>query len=121
VAGTYGFATSGTLILPTGPGPVAAVGLVTFQRNGNASGSQDRSVGGAFAHETLTGTLTVNRDCTSLLAANVYDTSGNLVRISTISAVFADNTKLIRGVFEFVALPDGTALPAILTVDANRL
>jgi hypothetical protein len=93
VAGTYGFTTSGTLILPTGPAPVAAVGLVTFQRNGNASGSQDRSVGGAFAHETLTGTLTVKRDCTSLLVANVYDASGNLVRISTISAVFADKRK----------------------------
>ena len=53
------------LILPSGPAPVAAVGLVTFELNGNVTGSQDRSVGGAFAHETITGTFTVNRDCTS--------------------------------------------------------
>jgi hypothetical protein len=120
-AGTYAFTSTGTLILPTGAAPVAAVGLITFQLNGNTTGSQDRSVGGAFAHETITGTLTVNRDCTSSLVANVYDTSGNLVRISTISAVFVNNAKLIRGVFESVTLPDGTALPAILTVDANRM
>jgi hypothetical protein len=120
-AGTYAFTTTGTLILPTGAAPVAAVGLITFQPNGNTTGSQDRSVGGVFSHETITGTLTVNQDCTGLLLANVYDTSGNLVRISTISAVFVNNGRLIRGVFESVTLPDGTALPAILTVDANRM
>ena len=119
--GTYAFTTTGTLILPTGAAPVAAVGLITFQLNGSTTGSQDRSVGGVFAHETITGTLTVNHDCTSLLVANVYDTSGNLVRTSTISSVFVNNGRLIRGVFESVTLPDGTALPAILTVDANRM
>jgi len=31
--GTFGFTTTGTLILPTGPAPVAAVGLVTFDLN----------------------------------------------------------------------------------------
>src|SRR5437667_6523772 len=85
--GTFGFTTTGTLILPTGPAPVAAVGVVSFDLNGNTTGSQDRSVGGAFAHETLTGTLTVNRDCTISLLANVYDSSGNLVRTSTIPGV----------------------------------
>jgi hypothetical protein len=29
-AGTFGFTTTGTLILPTGPAPVAAVGVVSF-------------------------------------------------------------------------------------------
>src|ERR1700719_2016583 len=71
-AGTYGFTTTGTLILPTGPSPLAAVGLVPFALNGNATATQDRSVGGVFAHETLTGTFTVNRDCTISLVANVY-------------------------------------------------
>jgi hypothetical protein len=55
-AGAYGFTTTGTLILPNGPAPVAAVGLITFQLNGEVSGSQDRSVGGVFAHETITQT-----------------------------------------------------------------
>ncbi len=60
-AGTFGFTTSGTLILPTGLAPIAAVGVITFDLNGNATGSQDRSVGGAFAHETINGTLTQPR------------------------------------------------------------
>ena len=120
-AGTFGFTTTGTLILPTGPAPVAAVGLVTFDLNGNATGSQDRSVGGAFAHETITGTLTVNRDCTISLLANVYDSSGNLVRTSTIPGVLVDNGKHIRAIFETVVLPNGPNLPSVLTIEAERI
>jgi hypothetical protein len=121
-AGTFGFTTSGTLILPTGPAPVAAVGVVSFDRDGNTTGSQDRSVGGAFAHETITGTLTVNRDCTISLLANVYDSSGNLVRTSTIPGVLVDNGKHIRAIFETVVLPpNGPNLPSILTIEAERI
>ena len=120
-AGTFGFTTTGTLILPTGPAPVAAVGLVTFDLNGNATGSQDRSVGGAFAHETLSGTLTVNRDCTISLVADVYDSSGNLVRTSTIPGMLVDNGKHIRAIFETVLLPNGPNLPSVLTIEAERI
>jgi len=120
-AGTFGFTTTGTLILPTGPAPVAAVGVVSFDRDGNTTGSQDRSVGGAFAHETITGTLTVNRDCTISLLANVYDSSGNLVRTSTIPGVLVDNGKHIRAIFETVVLPNGANLPSVLTIEAERI
>ena len=120
-AGTFGFTTTGTLILPTAPAPVAAVGLVTFDLNGNATGSQDRSVGGAFAHETLSGTLTVNRDCTISLVADVYDSSGNLVRTSTIPGVLVNNGKQIRAMFETVVLPNGLNLPSGLTIEADRV
>src|SRR5438045_9704754 len=89
-AGSFGFTTTGTLILPSGPAPVAAVGLVAFDLNGNITGSQDRSVGGAFAHETLTGTFTVTHDCTIIAVANVYDSSGNLVRTSTIPGLLGN-------------------------------
>src|SRR5437016_9401103 len=120
-AGTFGFTTTGTLILPTGPAPVAAVGSITFQLNGEVSGSQDRSVGGAFAHETITGTLTVNPDCTISLLANVFDSSGNLVRTSTIPGVLVDNGKHIRAIFETVTLPNGVNLPSVLTIEAERV
>ena len=119
--GTFGFTTTGTLILPGGPVPVAAVGSITFQLNGDVSGNQDRSVGGAFAHETITGTLTVNRDCTILLVANVFDSSGNLVRTSTIDGVLVNNGKQIRAIFETVVLANGVSLGSVLTVDANRV
>ena len=120
-AGTFGFTTTGTLILPSGPVPVGAVGLITFDLNGNAAGSQDRSLGGAFAHETLTGTLTVNRDCTISLLANVFDSSGTLVRTSTIDGVLVNNGKQIRGIFETVVLANGVSLGSVLTVDGNRV
>ena len=120
-AGTFGFTTTGTLILPSGPVPVGAVGLITFDLNGNAVGSQDRSLGGAFAHETLTGTLTVNRDCTISLLANVFDSSGTLVRTSTIDGVLVNNGKQIRAIFETVVLANGVSLGSVLTVDANRV
>jgi hypothetical protein len=120
-AGTFGFTTTGTLILPTGLAPVAAVGLVTFDLNGNATGSQDRSVGGAFAHETITGTFTVNSDCRIIVVADVYDSSGNLARTSTIPGVLVDNGKHIRGIFETVLLPNGLNLPSILTIEGDRI
>ena len=119
--GTFGFTTTGTLILPSGPVPVGAVGLITFDLNGNAVGSQDRSLGGAFAHETLTGTLTVNRDCTISLLANVFDSTGTLVRTSTIDGVLVNNGKQIRAIFETVVLANGVSLGSVLTVDANRV
>ena len=120
-AGTFGFTTTGSLILPSGSVPVVAVGVITFDVNGNTIGSQDRSVGGAFAHETLTGTLTVNRECTISLLANVYDASGNLVRTSTLPGVLVNNGKQIRAIFQTVILPNGANLPSVLTVEADRL
>ena len=120
-AGTFGFTTTGTLILPSGPVPVGAVGLITFQLNGDVSGSQDRSLGGAFAHETLTGTLTVNRDCTISLLANVFDSTGTLVRTSTIDGVLVNNGKQIRAIFETVVLANGVSLGSVLTTEADRI
>jgi hypothetical protein len=120
-AGRFGFTTTGTLFLPTGPAPVAAVGTITFDLDGNATGSQDRSVGGAFAHETITGKLTVNRDCTLVLNADVFDAGGNLVRTSTIPGVLVNNGREIRAIFESVVLPNGASLPSVLTVEVVRV
>jgi hypothetical protein len=119
LAGTFGFTITGVLILPTGPVPVGAVGLITFDLDGNASGSQDRSVGGAFAHETLRGSFTINSNCTVSLVANVFDSNGNLVRTSTITGV--NNGKIIRAIFESVTLANGVSLPSVLTVEGNRV
>ena len=53
-AGKYGFTLTGSVILPTGPVPIAAVGRATLGAAGNASGTESRSVGGGFADETFT-------------------------------------------------------------------
>ena len=44
--------------------PVAGVGLVTFDGNGNLSASETVSVGGLITPVNVPGTYTVNSDCT---------------------------------------------------------
>jgi hypothetical protein len=119
-AGAWGFTLTGTLILPTGPVPGAAVGRLRLGTAGNVSGTEARNVGGGFANETITGSWTVNADCTGTLTANVYE-SGNLVRTSVLALVLVDNSSKIRAVQESLTLPDGTNIPAVITVDGNKL
>ena len=120
VAGTYGFTTTGTLFLPE-PAPAAAAGSITFDLNGSATGSQDRSVAGSFAHETIQGTYTINNNCALRLIADVYEESGTLVRTAAIDGVLVDNGKQIRAMFESVTLPNGASLGSVLSVEAIRV
>ncbi len=118
-AGTWGFTLTGTLLVPN-PVPGGAVGRLTMDTAGNVSGTEARNVGGGFANETIAGSWTVNSDCTGTLTANVYE-SGVLVRISVFAFVLVDNSSKIRGVQESLTLPDGTPVPAVITVDGNML
>ena len=117
VAGTFGLTTTGSI---PGIGPVAAVGVVTVDKSGNLSGKQTRSLNGAVADETFTGTATVNPDCTGTDVIDVFQ-DGVLVRTSTLNLVFEDNGRSVRSIFTSIILPDGTQLPSILTIDARRL
>jgi hypothetical protein len=119
-AGKWGFTLSGTAILPIGPIPIAAVGRTTIDAGGNATGTEARSVDGNFANETLTGTLTVKPDCTGTITVEFFE-SGKLVRTSVVSIVFVDNMREFLGVQESLALPKGTSLPVVITVDAKRI
>jgi hypothetical protein len=119
-AGTWGLTLTGTLILPTGPVPGAAVGRVRIDADGSVSGTEARNVGGGFANETLTGSLTVNSDCTATLTVNIYE-SGVLVRTSVLAAVFVDDSNKVRMVQESLTLPDGTTIPVVITVEGIRL
>src|SRR5271167_930653 len=56
--GSYGFTATGTV---AGIGPVAEVGRATFDGKGNSTRTGTRSDG---TTETVTGTYTVNPDCT---------------------------------------------------------
>ena len=118
-AGTWGVTLTGTLFVPN-PVPGGAVGRLTMDAAGNVSGTEARNVGGGFANETITGSWTVNSDCTGTLTANVYE-SGVLVRASVFAFVLVDNLSKIRGVQESLTLPDNTPIPAVITVDGNML
>jgi len=115
--GSWGFTSTGSIPVI---GPVAAVGIFTADGSGNLSGSQTRSLAGAIADETFTGTYTVNSDCTGTDVIQVYE-SGVLVRTSTLKVVYDQNGRESRAIFQSVVLPNGTSLPAVLTIEAKRI
>lgn len=119
-AGAYGFTGTGTLLLSTGAVPIAAVGRINLRADGTLSGTEARSAGGDFANETLTGTWTVNANCTFRITAQVF-VSGALVRTSVLSGVLDQNMTEARDVQKSLTLPDGTNVPVVITFEARRI
>ena len=119
VAGNWGATLNGVLILPTGPVPVGAVLRATADEDGNLTGSEARSVAGGYADETLSGSWTVNADCTGAATVNFYQ-ADQLVRISAVAIVFDDHSKELRMVQQSLTLPDGTQLPVVVTVEGKK-
>src|SRR5262245_38300796 len=95
VAGSYGYTTTGTVFVSGGPFQVAAVGVANFDLQGNVSGKQTRVVAGTATDETISGTFTVNPDCTGNTTVTVQPGG----RVSTIDIVWVDNAKQIHAVF----------------------
>lgn len=124
VAGKWGYTYTGTVLIPTPTGtlpvPVAAVGKFTLDADGNLSGTQTRSNGGASAEETITAKVTVNADCAGTGAFTVYQ-SGLPVRSAVLALVFDDDSREIRGIFESLTLTNGPSLPVVITVNAKKI
>jgi hypothetical protein len=121
VAGSWGYTYTGTIILPTGAIPAAAVGRFTLDAAGNISGTQTRNVGGSVAEETIRGTGTVNHDCTATYKVDVYDGAGNLLRTAVLAGVFVDNETELRAMFASLVLPNGASLPTVIIINAKKL
>jgi hypothetical protein len=119
-AGPYGFTGTGTLFLPTGAVQIAAVGRINLRADGTLVGTEARSVGGDFANETLTGTWTVNANCSFKLTAKVF-VSGVLVRTSVLVGVLDENMTEARDVQKSLILPDGTNVPVVVTFEARKM
>ena len=120
-AGEWGYSYTGTIILPTGPVPAAAVGRFTLDAEGNLSGTQTRSVGGGVGEEVVKGSSTVNEDCTATFRVDVYDGAGNLLRTAVLNGVYLDNAAELRAIFASLVLPNGASLPIVITVDAKKV
>lgn len=123
-AGEWGYVYTGTLLLPTGPVPVAAVGRYTLDKQGNVSGTQTRTVApGEAAHEVIKGTSTVNPDCTGTATISVYDQSGNLLRTAVLAAIYVNNQREVRYLFESLVVftgTTGTNIRTVITADAKK-
>jgi len=120
VAGNWGYTYTGTLLFPSGPVPVAAVGRFRIDIDGNLSGTQTRTVAGDTAQEVVRGSGTVNPDCTGTATVGVYDQSGNLLRTGTFAVVYVNNRKEALDMFTSLVLPDGTSLPVVITLNAKK-
>lgn len=120
VAGSWGLTLTGTLLLPSGPVPGAAVATLNADSAGNVTGTEARNVGGGFANESIIGSWTVNSDCTGVVSGNIYE-SGVLVRTVVLSLVFDENSTELRMLQQSLTLPNGTAIPVVVTVQGKKM
>jgi len=120
VAGDWAATLTGTIILPTGGVPAAAVLRISADLAGNFSGTEARNVGGEFVRETLTGNWTVNPDCTGRVTASIFQ-SGVLARTVVLAVVFDSLSTDLRMVQKSLTLPDGTSIPVVITLEGKKL
>jgi hypothetical protein len=119
VHGDWALTLSGTLLLPTGPVPIAAIVKAALNLDDTVTGGEARNVGGQYADETMSGTFTVNPDCTGAATVNFYE-DGQLVRTSTLAVLFDENSKQVRMVQKSLVLPNGTPLMVIVLVEGRK-
>jgi hypothetical protein len=119
VKGDWALTLSGSLLLPTGPVPVAAVVKATLNLDGTVKGGEARNVGGQYADETLSGTFTVNADCTGSATVNFFEDE-QLVRTSTLTMIFDDNSKEVRMVQKSLVVPKDTTLPVTILIEGRK-
>jgi len=122
VAGEWGHTFTGTIILPSGPAPIAAFGKVTIDAEGNISGTQTSSRNGTISEDTIKATVTVNSDCTGTLNVSIYDQSGTtLRRTATWDVVFVDNEREFRAIMTSLVPAGGTSsVPVTITMGAKK-
>ncbi len=119
-AGNWAYTYTGTIFTQNGPLPAAAVGRYHQDAAGNVTGSQARSVAGNSGVEDISGTLTVKGNCTATATINVL-VNGQLQRTAVLALVYDNNGNHARMIFQSLTLPDGTNIPVVITLDANRL
>ena len=118
-AGHWAYTYSGTIFTPSGPLPAASVGHFRQDISGNVSGSQSRTVAGQSGSEDISGTISVNSDCTASATINVF-VNGQLLRTAALALVYDSSGNHVRALFQSLTLPDGTNIPVVLTIDGNR-
>jgi hypothetical protein len=118
--GNWAYTYTGTIFTQNGPLPTASVGRFNQDAAGNVTGSQTRSVAGNPGVEDIAGNVTVNKDCTASATINVL-VNGQLQRSAGLALVYDNNGNHARMIFQSLTLPDGTNVPVVITIDANRL
>lgn len=123
VAGDWAYSKTGTLTLPNGATVgFAAVGRVSIDAHGNLWGTQDNNIGGNAGKGQLAGTYSLNDDCSATMVVDVLDVaSGALLRTVQMSAIFDHDASELRLMVTKLVLPNGLALPQVITGSAARM
>jgi hypothetical protein len=119
-AGKWAYTYTGTILTPSGPLPAASVGHFSEDEAGNLTGSQARSVAGSSGVEDISGTASINKDCTGTATIDVF-ANGVRQRTAVLALALDTNMNHARAIFQSVTLPDGTNLPVVITVDYTRV
>ena len=119
-AGNWAYTYTGTLFTPNGALPLASVGHYSQNTAGSVTGSQNRSVAGNSGVEDISGTVTVNPDCTGIGTIDVL-VNGQLQRTALLAIVYDSNGNHARMIFQSLTLPGNLNVPVVITLDANRL
>ena len=89
-------------------------------RAGNVTGRETFSLAGGAEQEDISGTVTVNPDCTGTATVQIF-LNGQLQRTSVLAVAYDSDLNHGRAIFQSVTLPDGSNLPVVITFDANRV
>jgi len=119
-AGKWAYTYTGTIFTPSGPLPVASVGHFSQDAAGNLTGTQTRSVAGSSGVDDISGTVSVNKDCTGTATISVF-VNGELQRTAVLAVAFDSNMNHARGIFKSLVLPNGTNVPVVITSDDARV
>jgi hypothetical protein len=117
VAGTWGYSETGTMILPAPYGalPYASVGSYTVDPDGNLSGARTASLGGTKLEATITGTATVDTDCTGTITLLFTDKTTGQQNTAEKFIVYVDNAREARMIIT------SAPFPSVLTTEAKKL
>ena len=119
-AGKWAYTYTGTIFTQNGPLPAASVGHYSQDTAGNVTGGQARSVAGSSGVEDISGTVTVNSDCTATANIDVL-VNGQLQRSAVLAVVYDSNGNHARMIFQSLTLPGDINVPVVITLDATRL
>jgi len=104
--------------------PFAGAGTTAVDGQGNVSGTETSApwFGGTPTVLTMSGTLSVNADCTGTLTVRLYDQSSSLVRTEVWAVVYVDHETAMRGTLATLNNAGGFNIPsASATLNADKL
>lgn len=115
IKGAYGHVANA--MVPTGsdePGssttPLVEVGLLTFDGQGGVTGSASGVKEGGMTPVTVTGTYSVNSDCTLTITASLYPQSTTAAAVANLVGLPIDTITL-----QGVVVQHGTRIDAVVT------